>query len=173
MKEIKINNPHNLPTLTLEELKGYEVNKLKDTTKRNVGDLKQTLIKDGLLMPIAIWQKGKFVTDGAQRLHALSMLEYEGWKVAGVPYFIVEAESRKEAKKQAMLISSRYAPITEESAADYLIDMPGIDLGYVDIGLNLEEIEVVEPLKPREPKKKDKGKTVMMHTCPKCGHEFN
>lgn len=175
-KKITFQNPGNkLPTITLEALrKEYEPNALKEKRNRNVGDLKASIIEDGMIMPLVLWIEGKYITDGAGRFKALEMLEYEGYEIPPIPYFPISAKNKKEAKKQTLLISSKYGEITEESAGDFMLDMEEIDLGNVNIGLNLEEIDFTPKQdEPKQPKKKDKGITKMMHTCPKCGHEFN
>lgn len=176
-KKITFNTPAGitLPTITLKELREkFESNALKEKRNRNVGSLKNSIVKDGMIMPLVLWIEGKYITDGAGRVKALEMLEYEGYQIDAIPYFPVTAANKKEAKKHTLLISSKYGEITEESAADFMQDMSEIDLGDISIGLNLEEIDVTPPGTPKKGKKgRDKGKTVMMHTCPKCGHEFN
>jgi len=176
MKKLFFQNPGGkLPTISLKELRDkYEPNALKDKHNRDIGDLKASIIADGMIMPFVLWIEGSYITDGAGRLKALEVLEYEGYEIPPIPYFPISAKTKQEAKKQTLLISSKYGDITEESVGDFLIDMDEIDLGNINIGLNLEELELKpEPLKKEKEKKKDKGKTVMMHTCPKCGHEFN
>lgn len=174
---INFKNPNGiLPTIALKELiQHFECNTLKQKHNRDLGDLKASILADGMIMPLIVWVEGKFVTDGAGRLQALEQLEYEGHEVPPIPYLPVTAHSKQEAKKHTLLISSKYGEITEESVADFLLDMQEIDLGNVNIGLDLEELE----LKPNEPKpevekvKIEKNPSVIIHTCPKCGEQFN
>lgn len=175
---IQFKNPNGiLPTITLKELiEQYECNSLKQKHNRDLGDLKASILSDGMIMPIVVWMEGKFVTDGAGRLQALEQLEYEGHEVPPIPYLPIHAESKQEAKKHTLLISSKFGEITEESAADFLLDMQEIDLGNVNIGLDLDELE----LKLNEPKpekkvteKIEKNPSIIIHTCPKCGEQFN
>lgn len=174
-KTIIIQNPGKLPTMPFNKLrKSFEANTLKDKHNRDVGALKASILQDGMIMPFVVWMEGKYITDGAGRRKVLEMLEYEGYQIPDVPYIPIKAKNKKDAKKQTLLISSKYGQITEESVGDFLLDMDSVDLANINIGLNLEEIDL-SPQQPKkkEPKKKDKGKTVMVHTCPKCGHEFN
>lgn len=177
---IQFKNPNEiLPTIPLAELiEGYECNTLKQKHNRDLGDLKASILADGMIMPLIVWVQGKFVTDGAGRLQALQQLEYEGHEVPPIPYLPISANSKQEAKKHTLLISSKYGEITEESVADFLLDMQEIDLGNVNIGLDLDELD----LKPNEPKPKkekveevkiEKNPSKIIHTCPKCGEQFN
>lgn len=177
MKTIQFQNPGNkLPTITLAELRDkYEPNALKDKHNRDIGDLKASIVEDGMILPLILWIEGSYITDGTGRLKALEQLEYEGYEIPPIPYFPINAKTKQEAKKQTLLISSKYGDITEESVGDFLIDMDEIDLGNINIGLNLEELELKpEGTKPeKKTKQKEKGNTIMLHTCPECGHEFN
>lgn len=177
MKTVNVENPANLPTLSLDVLKNeYDWNLLKEKKNRDVGDLKQSILKLGFKVPIMVWEAGKYVTDGTGRLVALDMLSYEGYEVPPIPYVPIEAANLKEAKRLTLAISSQYGKVTEESAADFLVEMDEIDLSFIALpDLNLEEIDWSPKVEKEKPAKADKskGKTVMMHTCPECGHEFN
>lgn len=174
-KIIKVHNKAKLPTISWKELKTkYEPNSLKDKNNRDVGDLKQSIITLGFTIPMFIWEKGKYIVDGAGRHLALEMLEYEGYEIPNIPYIPIEAKDKKEAKRQTMVISSQYGLITKESVGEFTLDMDEIDLSFVHLeGFNLEEID----WKPPQAKEIDveamKGETKHMHKCPKCSFEFN
>ena len=174
-KIVKVDNSAKLPTLPLEDLqKNFESNNLKDKKKRDVADLKKSILKLGFKIPLVIWVEGKYITDGAGRLKALELLEYEGYEIPEIPFIPVQAKNKREAKQLTLAISSQYGEVTDQSFGDFTLDMHEIDLSFVNLrGIDMENIKwSPEPLK-KEKKKREKGKTVMMHTCPECGHEFN
>lgn len=168
IKTIIVNNPGNLPTISFKELKEkYEANALKQKKDREVGDLKASILALGFSIPLFIWEKGKYLADGSGRLLALEMLEYEGYTIPDVPYVPLKADSKKEAKRLTLVISSQYGLITPESISEFMLDMNEIDLGFVNIeGINLDDVdwkpgkkeyEIEEdeaPEAPAEPKSK-------------------
>lgn len=175
---IKFQNPNGvLPTITLAELKEkFEPNGLKDKHNRDIGDLKASILADGMILPFVLWMEGNYITDGSGRLKALEQLEYEGHEIPPIPYIPISAQTKQEAKKQTLLISSKYGDITEESVGDFLLDMNEIDLGNINIGLNIEDLDLKpsEPKPPKEKKEKlEKNPSKIVHTCPACGNQFN
>ena len=175
MKKIIVKNPANLPTISWKELKeNFEPNALKQKKNRDVGDLKTSILTLGFIIPFFIWKEGKYITDGAGRFLALEMLEYEGYEIPDLPYVPIEAKNKKEAKRQTLVISSKYGLETQESIGEFILDMGEIDLGFVHLeGFNMEEIEWKPPVAKEIDVNKMKGETKMQHTCPKCGFEFN
>ena len=143
VKTIIVKNPANLPTIPFKVLKEkYEANALKQKKDREVGDLKASILALGFSVPLFIWEKGKYLADGAGRLLALEMLEYEGYVIPDLPYVPLQAENKKEAKRLTLVISSQYGLITEESIGEFMLDMNEIDLGFVNIeGINLDEVD--------------------------------
>lgn len=143
MKTIDVKNPGKLPLISWEDLKTkYEPNKLKQEKDRDVADLKASILALGFAVPFFIWEGGKYITDGAGRFLALSMLEYEGYTIPDLPYVPVEAKNKKEAKRITMVISSQYGNVTEESLGEFTLDMDEIDLSFVNInGFDLDEID--------------------------------
>lgn len=177
MKTVTVENPAGLPTLSMEVLKSdYDWNLLKEKKNRDVGDLKKSILTLGFKVPIFVWEAGKYVTDGTGRLVALDMLAYEGYDIPAIPYVPIEAKDLKEAKRLTLAISSQYGKVTEESAADFMLDMDEIDLSFINLpDLNLEEIDWSPKQQAEKPQKKERGvaKSKLMHTCPKCFHEFS
>lgn len=142
-KTIIVKNPAGLPTISFKDLKEkYEANGLKQKKDREVGDLKQSILSLGFSVPLFIWEKGKYLADGTGRLLALDLLEYEGYKIPDLPYVPLEAETKKEAKRLTLVISSQYGLITDESIGEFMLDMDEIDLGFVNLpGINLDEVD--------------------------------
>ncbi len=143
MKNLKVENPAGLPTISWAELKEkFEANELKDKAHRDVGDLKQSILSIGFVIPLCLWLEGKYITDGAGRLMALKMLEYEGYEIPDLPYFPINAKNKKEAKRITLAISSQYGDITPESAGAFMLQMDEIDLSFINLpGLDLAEID--------------------------------
>lgn len=172
-KKIKIDIPVELPTVTLEQLKKeYVLNDLKDKA-RETASLKKKIKQRGFWQPLQIWVEGKYVIDGTGRVQALDQLSYEGYEIPPIPYMPVSASNLREAKEKALELSAKWSNISKESFEQFAIDMPDIDLTNTPLDLNMDEIELGLP-KPekKERRKKEPGSTVMVHTCPKCGHEF-
>lgn len=181
MKTITVHNAAGLPTIPFHDLKAhYEANKLKAKKGRNIGDLKAAIISMGFKFPIAIWVEGKYVIDGAGRIEALTMLEYEGYEIPEIPYLTITAANKKEAKQAALAISSQYGEATKESFAEFILDdstglieMDEIDLSFIALpGLTLEEIEFRPQQEKKEKKPRGESASKIVHTCPECGHEF-
>lgn len=173
-KTIKVENPANLPTIAWSELKkSFEPNALKQKKNRNVSDLKESILALGFFVPFFLWKEGKYITDGAGRFLALEMLEYEGYKIPDLPYIPVLAKNKKEAKRQTLVISSKYGIETHESVGEFTLDMDEIDLSFVHLeGFDMEEIEWNPPQAKEITMEQMKGKTKMQHTCPSCGFQF-
>lgn len=175
MKKIIVENSGNLPTISWEELKkNYEPNTLKKDKNRDVSDLKTSILTLGFIVPFFIWKEGKFITDGAGRFLVLEMLELEGYEIPDLPYVPIKAKNKKEAKRQTLVISSKYGMETRESIGEFILDMEEIDLGFVNLdGFDMEEIEWNPPQAKEIDIDEMKGETRMEHTCPKCGFEFS
>ena len=172
MKKITVLNPANLPTISWKELKAkYEPNALKKKEDRDVGNLKASILAMGFTIPLFIWEKGKFIADGAGRYLAIELLEYEGYEIPDLPYVPLEAKNKQEAKRLTLAISSQYGLISPDSIGEFTLDMKEIDLSFINIeGYNLDSIDW-KPPQAKEvdmEKMKAEGATKMKHTCPKC-----
>lgn len=180
MKAVTVENPGNLPTIPFHDLKAfYEANKLKAKKGRNIGDLKTSILTLGFKFPISIWVEGKYIIDGAGRIEALTMLEYEGYDIPAIPYTIISARTKKEAKEAVLAISSQYGKASQESVAEFVLDDTGdielsdTDFSFFDLpGLTLEEVEFRPQREKKERKPRGESASKIVHTCPECGHEF-
>jgi hypothetical protein len=174
MKKVRVINKGNLPTISWKDLKqSFELNALKQKKDRDIGDLKRSILSIGFTIPLFIWVEGKYIADGAGRVQALELLEYEGYEIPDIPYVPLEANNRKEAKRLTLAISSKYGNITDESIGEFTLDMNEIDLTYVNIeGFKLDEIEWTPPKKKDPETQKVKGQTKLKHKCPKCEFEW-
>lgn len=131
-----------LPRVNWDKLKSeYECNALKNKENRDVSNLKKSILEIGFKIPIFIWEKGKYVTDGAGRVLALKMLEYEGYEIPDIPYIPIEAKNKLEAKRATLAISSQYGMISRDSIGEFIYDMQELDLSFINIdGFKLEDI---------------------------------
>lgn len=115
-------------TLKLSELTPFQ-DDLKKRTSKNIGELKESLTKDGLLMPFAVWQsKGKhFLLDGHGRLQALLELSEADSELASFdwPVITVTANSEEQARKSLLQITSSYGHITKDGAVKFCAKIPG------------------------------------------------
>lgn len=175
MKKIIVSNPANLPTIQWKKLKAeFEPNALKRKQDRNVGSLKDSILTMGFVIPLFIWEEGKYITDGAGRFMALELLEYEGYEIPDIPYIPLHAKNKAEAKRLTLAISSQYGLISPDSLGEFTFDMKEIDLSFINIeGFDLGEIKWTPPKTKEIDMSEMKGQTKMQHTCPKCGFEFN
>lgn len=174
MKKVTISKKlDKLPRISWADLKKYKSNELKEKDNRDVSGLKESILKHGFIIPLCIWEDGKYIVDGAGRTMALEMLEYEGHEIPDLPYFPIEAKNLKEAKERTLAITSQYGIITPDSIGEFTIDMKEIDLSYINIdGYDLEEFDWEPPVSKEIDLDDMKGKTTHQHTCPKCGFEF-
>jgi len=168
--KITVNNPNNLPLISFKELKRFDRNKLKDDKTRKLGSLKTSILTLGFNFPFFVWLDGKYIVDGSSRMATLDMLSYEGYDIPDLPYLIITASNLKEAKIQAIALSSHYADITKESSKEFILDMQDCDLEFAEIGLDIGEIDL--SIKPTKEQKKGKSTTIFRKKCPNCGHEF-
>lgn len=174
MKTITILNPANLPTISWKELKAkYEPNALKRKIDRDVGGLKTSILTLGFTIPLFIWEKGKYIVDGAGRYIALELLEYEGYVIPDLPYVPIEAKTKQEAKRITLAISSQYGLVSPDSIGEFTLDLKEIDLSFINIeGYDLQAIEWKPPQAKEIDMNKMKGETKLQHKCPKCGFKF-
>ncbi len=142
-KTIRVDNPANLPVLSFKNLKkNFETNTLKEKKNRDVSGLKQSILALGYNVPMFIWLEGKYIVDGAGRVLALDLLEYEGYTIPDLPYLPILAKNKQEAKQKVIAISSMYGVITKDTFAEFILDMGEMDLGFANIpGLVMEEID--------------------------------
>jgi len=174
MKKIIVKNPAKLPTISWANLKkSYEPNALKEKKSRNIGGLKQSILTVGFSVPLFIWEKEKYIVDGAGRFVVLQMLEYEGYEIPDIPYIPIEAKTRLEAKRLTLLISSKYGIETHESIGEFTLDMKEIDYSFACIdGFNLDQIDWKPPQAEEIDVDKMEDEQDFKHVCPKCKFEW-
>lgn len=141
--KITVKNPTKLPTIPWQELKeDYEPNALKQR-EGQLEKLKKSITEYGFVFPLVIWKEGRYITDGASRIYALESLESDGYKIPDIPYILITAKDKKEAKMLTMLASSRYRKETAKSMKEFTEDIIDLDFSPVvienfDLDLNTE-----------------------------------
>lgn len=119
---------------------------LKRRTKPQVQNLKDKIIQYGFSFPFFVWTApdGSFWTiDGHGRLQALNELKAEGYEVPLLPYDLIEAKDRKEAKEKLLIMNSRFGAITNEGLYNFAfndniqINIPEMKLDYPDITMKV------------------------------------
>jgi len=180
MKTINVENPNSLPTIAFSALKErFELNALKEAKNRDVGSLKRLIIEEGFIVPIVIWKEGSYIVDGSGRVIALGLLEYEGYEIPEIPYMVISAKNRKQAKKRALAISSRYGVITDDSLKSFVLgdgDAEEVitDIGLFELGLDLDTIDLqIKSIKDKPKKERGTAKSKLVHKCPNCQYEFS
>ena len=82
---------------TISELKAFQGN-LKDLPMDEYEKLKNSLLVNGNIAPLFIWQNN--ILDGHQRVYTLLELEKAGVKIpTKIPCVEIQASSNKQAKK--------------------------------------------------------------------------
>jgi DNA modification methylase len=106
--------------LSHEVLKDFQGN-LKKITKENLEKLKKSIIQNGWVAPVFVWN-GNYILDGHGRLKALRELIKEGYSIGKIPVADIEAETKEEAGKILLAINSHYQEITEEGLKEFIAD---------------------------------------------------
>jgi hypothetical protein len=96
---------------------------LKKRTDKDIDDLKDSILTDGLLMPFALWQHDDVlhILDGHGRYAALIKIALDDPSILNqaFPAVIIEAEGEIEAQKALLQIVSTYGKITKVGLAKF------------------------------------------------------
>jgi hypothetical protein len=177
-----INKVINCKTLQWEKLKNYEFNNLKDNA-RNITKLKNSIVNSGFNSPFYIWHEHKYVIDGMGRNLALLELEEEGYIIPDMPVVEIKAETKKEALKIVLQVSSQHGKITQSSLSDFAsidfdldelkdLQLKELNLSGLDYMMETLEEDInfdnIKSNADRETKEK-----MQLVTCPACDCKFN
>lgn len=106
---------------------------LKKRSDKDVSALAESLVKDGLIMPFAIWLTAKedgtalsYILDGHGRREALLKLAQVDADIITqeFPIISVEADTEDEARKALLQISSAYGKVTKQGAINFTKTIP-------------------------------------------------
>lgn len=113
--------------ITLTEMTPFQ-GTLKKRTQNDLDELKQSLIKEGLLMPFAVWQHDdkKYILDGHGRREALLQLLTEDPKIIDTefPCIMITANTEDDARKALLQITSQYGKITKQGVKQFTVSIP-------------------------------------------------
>lgn len=132
MISIRCATEHTLKLHELNPLQGA----LKTRTKRNLKELKSSLLVEGLIAPFFVWKgtlqieagEKNWILDGHGRHAALRELAEEDQKILwdqDFPVVYIEAPDVFEAKKALLQITSQYGSISKEGAKVFCEDIKG------------------------------------------------
>lgn len=101
---------------------------LKKRTESDIKELKESLLREGLLMPFAVWdhEGKKFLLDGHGRKEALVQLAVEDASLLTMdwPCIYVQADTEDDARKALLQITSSYGKITKTGVKQFCVSIP-------------------------------------------------
>ena len=137
--------------MSLDDMNWFP-SKLKKHSDLEIQRIRDSIIEDGFLFPIAIGKVGikNYIIDGECTYNALQQLKYEGFEIPEIPIYYVRC-NEETIKKMILIGTSTNHCITETSLKEFVKDTE-IDLktyGFnkgdlidfhtdVDIGLYIE-----------------------------------
>lgn len=114
-------------SVKLTEVQPFQGN-LKKRTQQDIDGLKESLLREGLLMPFAVWIQGdkKYLLDGHGRKEALVQLAVDDANLLTVdwPCIYVKADTEDDARKALLQITSSYGKITKTGVKQFTVSIP-------------------------------------------------
>ena len=114
-------------TIKLTECIPFQGN-LKKRTPQDIAELKDSLLREGLLMPFAVWDHDdkKYLLDGHGRKEALVQLAVEDANLLNVdwPCIYIRADTEDDARKALLQITSSYGKITKTGVKQFTVSIP-------------------------------------------------
>ena len=114
-------------TIKLTECVPFQGN-LKKRTPQDIAELKDSLLREGLLMPFAVWDHDdkKYLLDGHGRKEALVQLAVEDASLLNVdwPCIYIRADTEDDARKALLQITSSYGKITKAGVKQFTVSIP-------------------------------------------------
>lgn len=114
-------------TIKLTECIPFQGN-LKSRTSQDIGDLKKSLVTEGLMMPFAVWlhEDKKYLLDGHGRKEALVQLAVDDASLLSVdwPCIFITADTEDDARKALLQITSSYGKITKLGVKQFTASIP-------------------------------------------------
>ena len=114
-------------TIKLTECVPFQGN-LKKRTPQDITELKDSLLREGLLMPFAVWDHDdkKYLLDGHGRKEALVQLAVEDASLLNVdwPCIYIRADTEDDARKALLQITSSSGKITKTGVKQFTVSIP-------------------------------------------------
>lgn len=110
--------------LSIDIIKDFQ-GKLKRISKDNLERLKVSILKNGFVAPIFIWQnEGKSITlDGHQRIKALLSMRQEGYEIPLLPVAYIKADNENDARQKLLAITSQYGEFDIDELNSWIGDL--------------------------------------------------
>lgn len=146
--------------IPFEKLQAFQ-GSLKKLTVKNRDRLMRSILKEGFMCPVFVWEGTELLLDGHQRRLTLKYMQSKGWEIPDIPLDYIEAKTEKEARRKVLKITSQYGEFEKDELNDWLDDLDKEDkedLRLVDKELKLFLSDV---------DKTEKVKVPMV--CPHCG----
>lgn len=114
-------------TIKLTDCVPFQGN-LKKRTDTDLAELKESLLREGLLMPFAVWvhDDKKYLLDGHGRKEVLMKMANEDASLLSInwPCIFIEADNEDEARKALLQITSSYGKITKTGVKQFTVSIP-------------------------------------------------
>ena len=120
-------------TMSLDEMNWFP-SKLKKHSDLEIQRIRDSIIEDGFLFPIAIGKVGdkNYIIDGECTYNALQQLKYEGCEIPEIPIYYVRC-NEKTIKKMILIGTSTNHCVTEISLKEFV---KGTDLNLKNYGFS-------------------------------------
>ena len=119
---------------TLTEMTPFQ-DELKKRSAKDIASLAATIKEDGLLTPFMLWEHEdkKYILDGHGRREALVQLALNDPAIIEqkFPAVIIQAETREDAIKAVLQISSSYGRINKAGAVKFTAPIVGYKAPYI------------------------------------------
>ena len=149
-------------TIKLTECVPFQGN-LKKRTSQDIAELKDSLLREGLLMPFAIWDHDdkKYLLDGHGRKEALVQLAVEDANLLNVdwPCIYIKADTEDDARKALLQITSSYGKITKTGVKQFTVSIPDYKAPSIAKFVAkpvIKKTEAVDPVDPVQRPNQDK-----------------
>lgn len=142
-----------MPLSFLTPLQG----KLKDLSEANHEKLKKSILKNGFIYPLFVWENPDdakiYLIDGHQRFKVLTALKDEGYSIPQLPVVEIPADSEADAKQKLAMAASTFGSFNQEGVKEFFTDFDPSSLGdfaipHLDFGSILEPDD--DSLPPQE-----------------------
>lgn len=146
-------------TIKLTECVPFQGN-LKKRTSQDIAELKESLLREGLLMPFAVWDHDdkKYLLDGHGRKEALVQLAVEDANLLNVdwPCIYIKADTEDDARKALLQITSSYGKITKTGVKQFTVSIPDYKAPSIAKFVAKPVIKKVEAVDPVQRPNQDK-----------------
>jgi hypothetical protein len=166
----------------LDEFNEFQGN-LKELSELNLNKAKLSILTHGFTVPMNCWLDGKkklWILDGHQRTRVLRHLrDVDGYIIPKLPYNLIEAKNKQEAKKILLAIDSSYGKMTHDGLYEFINEV-GFEIPIVDFKdyVNFATIDIDNfnlgfgSDNQNENESKEQSNNTEHKICPNCGTEI-